>query len=110
MYVVPEGAPNKDLALELLAHWIANETGALAAFKATNFTPILQSVEGEVLSLISSGKRPAGMSAEDWEELPQNYFPSDYYATEFSTYAYARAFEFRPERSQRGLHHRPALV
>ena len=36
------------------------------------------------------------MSTEDWEELPQNYFPSDYYATEFSTYAFARAFSFDP--------------
>ncbi|HXW78657.1 MAG TPA: extracellular solute-binding protein, partial [Acidimicrobiales bacterium] len=96
VYVVPEGAPNKTLALEVLAHQFANETGALAAFRATNFPPMLKSVEGEVLSYIKSSTKASSMSETDWEELPQNYFPSDYYATEFSTYNYARAFGFDP--------------
>jgi ABC-type glycerol-3-phosphate transport system substrate-binding protein len=96
VYVVPDGAPNKNLALELLAHWFANEDGALAAFRATNFTPMLKSVEPELLSLIKAGKKPASMSETDWEELPQNFFPSNYYATELETYNYARAFDFDP--------------
>jgi ABC-type glycerol-3-phosphate transport system substrate-binding protein len=96
VYVVPEGAPNKTLALEILGHQFANETGALAAFRATNFPPMLKSAEPEVLSYIKSSKKPASTSETDWEELPQNYFPSNYYATEFSTYNYARAFGFDP--------------
>jgi ABC-type glycerol-3-phosphate transport system substrate-binding protein len=96
VYVVPDGAPNKQLALELLTHWITTEQGALGAFGATGFPPMLKTVEPQVLAGIKAAKKPASVTETAWLEYPQNYLPSNYYATEFGAYDFVTVFGFDP--------------
>lgn len=96
VWVVPAGAPNKDLAIEYLSKLVLDKKGSLASFNAVGVSPLLKSVQSTVLDSINTSKQPASMSSEDWQTLPQNFFGKSYYPTLFASYDLAKAFSYDP--------------
>ncbi len=96
VWVVPTGAPNKDLAIEYLSKLVLDKQGSLASFNATGVSPLLKSVQPTVLSSINTSKQPASMSNADWLALPQNFFGKSYYPTLFASYDLVKAFGYDP--------------
>ncbi len=96
VWVVPTGAPNKDLAIEYLTRLMLDKQGSLASYNATGNPPLLKSVQPTVLDSINNSKQPASVSSADWLALPQNFFGKSYFPTLFSSYDLVKAFGYDP--------------
>lgn len=96
VWVVPDGAPNRELAISYLRRALLDRTGAIALFQQTGQLPLLRSARSAALDVLRSTRKPAGMSQADWLQSPQHFFRPDYFETEFNSYDFVRAFTFDP--------------
>jgi ABC-type glycerol-3-phosphate transport system substrate-binding protein len=94
--VVPKQSPNKELALQYISKLRSDKQGAMAVFNATGVVPLLKGVQSQVIDSINNAKKPASMTQEQWQTLPQNFFGKDYYPTELASYDIVQNFVFDP--------------
>lgn len=96
VFVIPDGAPNKDLAMEWLKLALLEPEGDKEFFHATGLTPVLKEVTSDVIASIRAAKRPSNVSPTAWYAHPQYFMGADHYTAEFESFNYARPFGFDP--------------
>lgn len=99
VWIVPNGAPNRDVAIEYLRSSLLDPAGALSYFRTTAQPPLLRSARDNSLDYLQGLRRPAGTSKDEWLQQPQNFFGADYFPVEFQSYDFARTFAFDPNAS-----------
>jgi multiple sugar transport system substrate-binding protein len=96
LFVVFQDAPNKDLALAIAQKATLDEKGSMIFFNSNGSTPLLRSLQNEVIDSFKTQQRPTGMSATAWAQLPQNFLGADYYKQEFDCYDFVKIFGYDP--------------
>jgi multiple sugar transport system substrate-binding protein len=94
IWVVPKGAPNADLAVELLKQARFSSAGSLAWLTATGEPPVLKSMESQVLA---AAKKTVSSGESTVLSDVYKFFGEEYLKQQFASYDYVRTLQYDPQ-------------
>jgi hypothetical protein len=96
---VPLGVEHADLAFDFLATQYLETEPAIELWKTESRAPMIASARDEVYNLIADFERPEGLTDEEWQIHPINYFGPDVLVPHYEALELFKVFPYDPSAS-----------
>jgi ABC-type glycerol-3-phosphate transport system substrate-binding protein len=94
VWAITRYSKSPEAAFTMAKDFHLTKEGAVAMYKLVGFLPMIESGKELVKQEAAKNERPAGISDDQWNMAPVNYFGVDYLDAIFKSQEYVRIFQY----------------